>query len=114
MAKGMTKVLGLGCIAAGIGLGYCAWKRGVFGLITARQGMAGRVTNRRERERARAEAFLSRVTGRQTRDPYAEETVQEVSGMASGQARAFRALLHRNAREGRDVAAHYGDLGVVQ
>lgn len=114
MAKGMTRVLGVGLLVGAAGLGYCAWKRGVFGLITARQGLAGRITNRREREKARAQAFLSRVTGQQTQEPYAEEMVMQSSGLASGQARAFQTLLHRQAREGRSIAATYGDLGVVQ
>jgi len=115
MAKNtMNKVLGLGLIAAGVGLGYAAWQRGVFGLVTARQGLAGRLTNRQEREKARARSFLSRVTGQQTTDPYVSETVMQSSGLSSGKSTAFNTVLHRNAREGRNVAAHYGDLGVVQ
>ncbi len=110
----MTKILGAGMIAGAGGLLYLAHQRGVFGLVFAQQGMAGRIAQRREREKARARLFLAQATGTQIAENYANEVVQQESGLAAGKAVEFHKILNRFHQEGRSTNATYNDLGVQQ
>ena len=109
-----TKLIGGALlVGAGIGVWMALNKKGPFGLVSADQ-IAGRIAQRREREKMRAQAFLSRVTGQQVHDPYEHEVVMQASGLSAGQATEFKKVLHRQAREGVANFANYGDLGVAQ
>ena len=113
MSAKSDKVIGGIALLAAVGLGVWYWKSGAFGMVTA-TNLNGRIAQRREREKDRARAFLSRVTGQQATDSYADDVVSRVSGMASGHAQGFQTVLYRNAIEGRVTGATYGDLGVAE
>jgi hypothetical protein len=114
MKKGTRKLLGIGALLGAAGLVVYGMRSGMAGLTINRRGLSGRVAQRREREKERARTFLSRVTGQQATDPYEQEVVMQVSGLAAGKAQEFRKVLHRQAQEGRASVATYGDLGVAQ
>ena len=78
--KSQNKILGGLAVLAGVGLGFFAYKKGLFGSSTAGLGYINSLPS----SKRRALEWLSQQTGKPLQDPIIHEVIDYATGMEKG------------------------------